>query len=72
MTDNVNCLEGMRCPDCGQNDSFNIVGTAEFDVSDDGTGSDFTDVEWHDDSKASCPDCGWHGTVGSLRREVSP
>ncbi len=61
---NVNCLEGMRCPKCGQEDSFNISVTACVDVTDDGT-DDISNVEWDNESVIVCNevDCGWQGYV---------
>ena len=59
MSDNENCLEGMRCPKCGQADHFNFAVRAYAEVTDEGTG-DIDDIEWNDDSPAGCrdPDCG--------------
>jgi DNA-directed RNA polymerase subunit RPC12/RpoP len=69
---NKNCLEGIRCPECDQDDNFKIVGKAWFDVTDDGT-SEFTDVEWDDDSACRCPDCGFTATLLHFREpENSP
>ena len=67
-TANENCLEGMRCPKCGQADSFNIRVTACMDVTDDGT-DNYSNVEWDDDSPVVCnePDCQWEGEVGNLQ-----
>ena len=67
---NDNCLEGMRCPKCGQTDGFNIVCTAAFYVMDDGT-EDYSDVSWEENAAASCDaTCRWHGTVADLRIDV--
>jgi len=64
---NENCLEGIRCPDCDQEDKFKIVGKAWFDVTDDGTSEFEGAVEWDDDSACRCPECGFTGTLGQFR-----
>ena len=53
---NTNCLENIKCPDCGNAQSFRIAGKTIFTVTDDGT-EDYGDVEWDDDSYAECPAC---------------
>lgn len=65
MSKNTNCLEGIRCPDCEQEDSFRIMGSSVFTVEDDGT-VDHGDVEWDDDSWAFCPACEYEGKLGSF------
>lgn len=63
---NTNCLEGIRCPKCGQEDSFRIEGRSVFTVIDDGT-VEHSDVEWDDDSWALCPTCEYEGKLGTFR-----
>lgn len=53
---NTNCLEGIRCPKCGQEDRFLIMGGAQFEVTDDGS-EDVGDHEWDDQSSTRCPGC---------------
>lgn len=62
---NTNCLEGIRCPKCGQEDRFFIIGGAQFEVTDDGSKT-MGDHEWDDDSPMSCPECGHAGKVGEF------
>lgn len=61
---NENCLENMRCPNCGNMDRLQVVGTARFDVTDDGV--DFAendmDIEYGNDAPTRCPDCKFEGT----------
>ena len=57
---NENCLKGIRCPKCGQEDMFYIVGTATFELTDDGA-SEFQNLEWDDESMVRCPQCNWWG-----------
>jgi hypothetical protein len=73
-------LAGIACPRCGQDEEFQITGTAwdetvwdgtvTFDVIDDGTG-DYQGVEWNADSPISCPVCGATGTVEEFQRGES-
>lgn len=60
---NNNCLEGRCCPECGQTNRFRVWALSEFVITDEGT-SDFGDVEYDEDSCASCPECGWKGKWG--------
>jgi hypothetical protein len=68
---NTNCLEGIKCPACGNKDRFRIAATAIFTVTDDGT-DDYGDVVWGDGSHAECPECGLHGTLKDFRAKPSP
>jgi predicted RNA-binding Zn-ribbon protein involved in translation (DUF1610 family) len=68
---NTNCLEGIKCPACGNEEQFRIAGRALFTVTDDGT-EDHGDIEWDDDSYADCPECGRHGTLRDFRAEPAP
>lgn len=63
---NENCLEGLKCPNCGNEEPFNIVSVATFKVYDDGT-DEFGDVAWDDSSFCECPGCGKHGCLGEFR-----
>jgi hypothetical protein len=67
---NTNCLEGIKCPACGNEDRFRIAGTAVFTVTDEGA-EDHGDIEWDDDSYADCPDCFRHGTLKDFRAQPS-
>lgn len=60
---NENCLKGIRCPECGQEDVFKILGTAVFVVTDEGT-DEFYEAEWDDTSTTRCPECNF---VGAMR-----
>jgi hypothetical protein len=65
---NTNCLEGMKCPTCGNEDDIHIAAKSWFHMTDDGT-DDFEDVEYDDNTPARCPRCDWHGVVGQLKDE---
>ena len=59
---NDNCLAGIKCPKCGQEDQFSIEMTSMIDVTDDGT--DFhNDTEWDGKSFINCHECGHDGRV---------
>jgi hypothetical protein len=68
---NTNCLEDIKCPECGNEDRFRIAATALFTVTDNGT-DDYTDVEWDDDSHAECVECHRPGTIRDFKPKPSP
>jgi hypothetical protein len=59
---NQNCLKGMQCPQCRSRGPFGIVGTALFEVHDDGS-NEFTDLEWSDLDSCTCRGCNTRGQV---------
>ena len=59
-TKNTNCLEGVACPKCGQEDKFLVQATSTFELYDNGTG-DHSDVEFDNDSWMLCPICEYEG-----------
>lgn len=64
---NNNCLSGLRCPACGNEDSFSIEVRMPFDVTDDGAEQDrHADTSWDDDSLCGCSQCEWFGVVEDL------
>lgn len=69
MSKNINCLEGLACPKCGQDDELLVVAKMWVSLRDDGTDpfADSTkmcgDVEYDNDSSAQCPECGFHGEL---------
>jgi hypothetical protein len=66
MTTNTNCLEGIKCPDCGNEDRFFIAGETVFTVTDDGT-EDHGDIAWDDDSYTRCPECDREGALKDFK-----
>ena len=68
---NTNCLEGIKCPACGNEDRFRIAGRTLFTVTDEGT-EDYGDSEWDDDSYAECTECYRHGTLKDFRITTEP
>lgn len=63
---NENCLEGIRCPVCGNNSSFKIEARVTCAVTDDGSVVEDGDHEWDDDSSCVCSNCGESGTVSDF------
>lgn len=67
---NNNCLAGIRCPKCQQEDNFKIEVVTTLDFTDDGTG-DHQDADWGDESTIECP-CGHSGKGAAFRVEYWP
>jgi hypothetical protein len=63
---NSNCLEGVRCPQCGQEKRFLITATITCDVTDDGS-EPAGDHCWDDDSLTHCPGCECQGPLKEFR-----
>jgi hypothetical protein len=57
---NENCLAGVRCPDCGNTESFRVVALVWTVVGDDGAVLDPEDMsmDYEPDSVAICRQCG--------------
>jgi hypothetical protein len=53
---NTNCLENVRCPNCGNSDAFTLTALAEIRVTDDGA-EPIGAFEYDDTVHAECPDC---------------
>ena len=62
---NVNCLEGLMCPKCGQQDRFIIDAITSITLLDDGVDK-YEGAEFDGSHTAGCPSCGWNGTVAEL------
>jgi hypothetical protein len=63
---NVNCLEGIACPRCGNDSKIVIAVSSLAEVTDDG-GETFGDMEWDGDSYTKCPKCGCQGKLREFR-----
>ena len=67
---NENCLKGVKCPKCENEDRFFIVATIVADVTDDGADiARHTDWEWDGSSHTQCPDCGEAGPLSQFHIE---
>jgi hypothetical protein len=76
MSSNQNCLQGIKCPQCGNEDRFLIAATVVADVTDGGAdvasplyGNGF---EWDDKSMTRCPECDRDGPLADFRRDERP
>lgn len=65
---NVNCLEGVACPECGNDRMISVVALVLVDVTDDGADiSENNDgYEYDEDSFAECPECEYAGKFGTF------
>lgn len=64
---NSNCLEGFRCPNCGNEDRLFITATIWAEVTDDGAGiADGCDMDWDGTSMTRCPECGSNGPLSEF------
>ena len=60
---NENCLRGIKCPACRNEDRFRIQVFATATVTDDGAVVEHGDMEWDASSYAQCPNCDEHGEL---------
>jgi len=63
---NHNCLEGIACPRCGNDERVIIAVETLATVTDDGAET-FGDMEWDDDSFTRCPECDYWGRLAKFR-----
>jgi hypothetical protein len=66
---NENCLEGLRCPTCGQDERLTITALITCLVTDDGS-DPVGDHVWDDDSSTHCPECGFDGMLKAFRKPI--
>lgn len=62
---NINCLQGIRCPECGSEEPFLIEMTGTVKAFDAGT-EDMYDSEWNEESYMSCVECKHKGIVADF------
>jgi hypothetical protein len=60
---NTNCLEGIRCPKCGHEDSFKVEVTVLVLVEDEGVTDDLSGSEWDEDHYCECWECAYSATI---------
>jgi Zn ribbon nucleic-acid-binding protein len=63
---NTNCLEGVRCPVCANEDTFFIEIRALATLTDAGV-EESDDHEWDDTGYTQCPECREEGTLAHFR-----
>jgi hypothetical protein len=66
---NINCLEGVKCPKCGQEDLFKIAANVIVEVSDDGTEDHVGDHEWDEQAFCQCCECHHAGKLADFTIE---
>lgn len=64
---NTNCLEGISCPECNQDEAFEVQAVTKVMVTDDGAEDMDGNFEWDDSSVIVCRACRHHGTIGSFK-----
>jgi hypothetical protein len=62
---NENCLEGIKCPDCGNEDEFRIEAVIVCQVTDDGS-EPIGDHYWDEKSYCHCPVCEKDGKLAEF------
>lgn len=68
---NTNCLAGIKCPQCGNEERFLIFATVLMDVTDGGAdNADGSDTHWDDASMTTCPECDRDGPLAEFRVEL--
>lgn len=65
---NTNCLEGIKCPECGQEDEFRIEVVMTAKVKDEGVADVSGDTYWDKDSWCYCPQCEREGKVKEFQQ----
>lgn len=60
---NTNCLEGIRCPKCGHEDSFKVEATVLVRVEDQGVTDDLSESQFNADHYCECDNCHHSGTI---------
>lgn len=68
MSKNFNCLAGLRCPKCGNEDRLLIEALVTCSVTDDGA-EPAGDMEWNEKSWCVCPRCDEEGELSKFRVE---
>lgn len=70
---NTNCLEGLCCPKCLQEDKILMHTPMWVAMTDDGTDPFDDDIKndgdtvWDADTPAKCPECGYEGTMQDFK-----
>lgn len=63
---NLNCLNGLSCPRCSQQERLLISGRSFFEVTDSGSEA-VGNHEWDDESLTSCPTCHHTDALSAFR-----
>lgn len=68
---NINCLEGIRCPRCGNDERFTVTAVTTVTLTDNGT-DDTDGFEFDKDSHAECPECQFEGSWAEFHIDNPP
>jgi len=66
---NINCMLGLRCPKCGQDDELIVWAEVPVSLVDDGTDPHADSIkglggpEWTEESITLCPECRWQSVM---------
>jgi hypothetical protein len=67
ISNNTNCLAGIKCPHCGSEDAFYISGGVLAYVTDDGAeAASNTSIDWDDASYIQCAECDGEGLLSDF------
>jgi len=67
-----NCIEGLRCPECGNETRLLIIATAVAEVTDNGAElADGDGLDWSDKSHTFCPECKHGGPLTGFRTSTT-
>lgn len=73
MSKNTNCLEGVKCPQCGYEDDFRIKAEIMVFVTDEGTQDELGGYEWDKNAYCQCGSCDHEGILDDFTvREETP
>ena len=68
---NVNVLEGISCPRCGNDDEFRVLAEVTVQVTDDGTGTDDSShYNWDDEAWTLCTECEFEAVWGTFHTDA--
>ena len=67
MISNTNCLEGIKCPNCGSEGPFIIEVRTQVMMHDDGSEDYNGDIHWDDNSYMRCFECDEDGPAKHFR-----
>lgn len=59
---NKNCMIGLRCPRCGEDDAVMVYASAWMRIIDEGVDTPEGAIDYDEQSMASCPECNHCGS----------
>ena len=66
---NENCLQDVKCPACGNEDTLRIEVITMATVTDEGAEVEHGDMEWDAASFTECVDCLAHGPLSRFKAQ---